>query len=211
VLNHVLQATVVVNFSPRMPDFDSDRGFLAFFSIQSRDYVEGGNAIESPRTQMTATPAKPRIALGADHAGLHAKEIIKNYLREQGYELEDVGTNSEDSVDYPDFARAVAEKVAGGEAQVGVLVCGTGIGMAITANKVPGVRAAVAHDAMTARLAREHNDANVLTLGGRVVSDEQAVEIVREFLGAQFAGGRHVRRVEKIAALDEARQKVASG
>ena len=194
-----------------MPDFDSDRGFLAFFSIQSRDYVEGGNAIESPRTQMTATAAKPRIVLGADHAGLRAKEIIKNYLREQGYELEDVGTNSEDSVDYPDFARAVAEKVAGGEAQVGVLVCGTGIGMAITANKVAGIRAAVAHDAMTARLAREHNDANVLTLGGHVVSDAQALEIVCEFLAAQFTGGRHVGRIEKIAALDEARQKVASG
>jgi ribose 5-phosphate isomerase B len=151
------------------------------------------------------TAAKPRIALGADHAGVRAKEIIKQYLREQGYEIEDLGTSSEASVDYPDFARAVAESVAGGKAQLGVLVCGTGIGMAITANKVPGVRAAVAHDAMTARLAREHNDANVLTLGGRVVSDAQAIEIVREFLSAQFAAGRHTRRIEKISALDEAR------
>ena len=157
---------------------------------------------------MTASTAKPRIALGADHAGFRAKELIKNFLREQGYEVEDLGTSSEDSVDYPDFARAVAEKVAGGGAQFGILACGTGIGMAMTANKVPGVRAAVAHDAATARLAREHNDSNVLTFGGRVVDDAKAIEIVREFLNANFAGGRHVRRVEKINELD--RQRAAT-
>lgn len=152
---------------------------------------------------------KPRIALGADHAGFHAKEVIRRFLAEQGYDVEDLGTKSEESVDYPDFARQVAERVAGGGAQLGVLVCGTGIGMAMTANKVPGIRAGTAHDEMTARMAREHNDANVLTLGGRVVDDEKAVAIVREFLNAQFAGGRHQRRVEKINELDT--QRAARG
>jgi len=152
---------------------------------------------------------KPRIAIGADHAGFHAKEVIRKFLAEQGYEVEDLGTSSDESVDYPDFARHVAERVASGGAPLGILVCGTGIGMAMTANKVPGIRAATVHDEMTARMAREHNDANVLTLGGRVVSDEQAVAIVREFVNTQFAGGRHARRVEKINELDT--QRTAKG
>ena len=148
---------------------------------------------------------RPRISIGADHAGFHAKEIIKGYLKQAGYEVDDVGTRTEESVDYPDFARQVAGRVAGWRADLGILACGTGIGMAMTANKVPGVRAAQAHNGMTARLAREHNDANVLTLGGRVVDDATAVEIVREFLGATFAGGRHAGRVEKISLLDAER------
>jgi ribose 5-phosphate isomerase B len=151
--------------------------------------------------------AKPRIALGADHAGYHAKETVKKFLEQAGYQVDDVGTWSEESVDYPIFARAVAERVASGQDQLGILACGTGIGMAITANKIAGIRAAVAHDAMTARLAREHNDANVLTLGGRVVDDAAAVEIVRDFLNARFAGGRHQRRIDEIAELDQARTR----
>jgi len=145
------------------------------------------------------------IALGADHAGFHAKETVKKFLEQAGYAVDDVGTWSEESVDYPDFALAVAEKVASGKDQVGILACGTGIGMAIAANKVPGIRAAVAHDPMTARLAREHNDANVLTLGGRVVDDTMAIAIVRDFLNTKFAGGRHQRRIDKISELDHAR------
>jgi len=154
---------------------------------------------------VTDSTTKPRIALGADHAGFHAKEIIKKFLLEHGYVVDDLGTNSEASVDYPDFGKAVSERVAAGGAQLGILVCGTGIGMAMTANKVPGIRAAQAHDAFTARMAREHNDANVLTLGARVVDDTKAVEIVREFLGTQFEGGRHQRRVDKINDLDHTR------
>jgi ribose 5-phosphate isomerase B len=161
---------------------------------------------------VTNAASKPRIAIGADHAGFHVKETIKKYLEDSGYTVDDVGTWSEESVDYPDYAKAVAEKVAAGQDQIGVLACGTGIGMAITANKVPGIRAAVAHDAMTARLAKEHNDANVLTLGGRVVSDAQAIEIVQNFLGVQFAGGRHQRRIDKITELDrEEHAKVDPG
>jgi ribose 5-phosphate isomerase B len=150
---------------------------------------------------------KPRIALGADHAGFPVKEAIKKYLLEAGYPVEDLGTWSEESVDYPDYARKVAERVARGEDRFGILVCGTGIGMSIAANKVERIRAALAHDANTARMSREHNDANVLTLGGRVVGDAQALEIVRAFLGTQFAGGRHQRRIDKITVMDEEREK----
>ncbi|MFY9531229.1 MAG: ribose 5-phosphate isomerase B [Candidatus Acidiferrales bacterium] len=157
---------------------------------------------------MQASLSKLSIALGADHAGYHVKERIKEYLREAGYECEDLGTSSEESVDYPDFARAVAQRVAAGQSDLGILACGTGIGMAIAANKVPGVRAATAHDPMTARLSREHNDANVLALGGRVLDAAGAIAVVREFLAAQFAGGRHQRRIDKIAELDHSRVKL---
>lgn len=144
---------------------------------------------------------KPKIVLGADHAGFALKEAIKNSLIEQGYPVEDVGTWSDESVDYPDYAQKVGERVSGTE-KLGVLVCGTAIGMTIAANKVDGIRAAQAHDLFTARMAREHNDANVLTLGARVVAQDAGLAIVNEFLGAKFLGGRHQRRVDKINALD---------
>lgn len=154
-----------------------------------------------------ADAAKPRIAIGADHAGFHAKENIKKFLEQAGYVVDDVGTWSEESVDYPNYARAVGERVASGQSDLGILACATGIGMSIAANKVPGIRAALAHDAMTARLAREHNNANVLTFGGRVVDDARAIEIVRDFLNAQFVGGRHQRRLDEIAELDQLRAR----
>ncbi len=155
--------------------------------------------------QPAKAAAKPTILLGADHAGFHTKEAIKNYVNADGYAVEDLGTFSEESVDYPDFERRVGERVAADPNKLGILVCGTGIGMSIAANKVEGIRAGVAHDTMTARLAREHNDANVLTLGARVVDNETAIQIVREFLAAQFAGGRHQRRVDKITEMDRDR------
>jgi ribose 5-phosphate isomerase B len=151
---------------------------------------------------LTDSSAKPRIVVGSDHAGFRAKEAIKLLLSGSGYAVEDLGTHSEESVDYPDFARAVAEKVAGGTGMLGVLVCGTGIGVSIAANKVPGIRAALAHDSLTARRAREHNDANVLALGGKVVGEDEALAIVQEFLAAKFAGGRHQRRIDKISQMD---------
>jgi ribose 5-phosphate isomerase B len=155
---------------------------------------------------VTDSSFKPRIALGADHAGFRAKENIKTYLEGAGYGVDDVGTWSEESVDYPDFARAVGERVAAGKNPLGILVCGTGIGVSIAANKVEGIRAALAHDSLTARRAREHNDANVLALGGKIVGDDEAIVIVQEFLNTQFAGGRHERRIEKINEMDQARQ-----
>jgi len=148
---------------------------------------------------------KLRIAVGADHAGLHIKEAIKSYLEGGGHTVKDVGTWSEESVDFPDYAKKVAEAVARGEAELGILADGSGIGMAIAANKVAGIRAATVNDLILARAAREHVNANVLALGGRIVDPAQAVEIVRAFLAVSFKGGRHQRRVEKIAEMDAAR------
>jgi ribose 5-phosphate isomerase B len=147
------------------------------------------------------------VALGADHAGFPLKEDLKTWLIARGYDVVDLGTQSAESVDYPDFAVGVGSAITAGKADRGVLVCGTGIGMAMAANKVPGVRAAACSDAYTARMSREHNDANILALGARITSREAAIEIVEIWLGAEFAGGRHARRVEKIVALDDVRER----
>ena len=144
-----------------------------------------------------------RIALASDHAGYAEKEQLKPLLNELGVEVEDLGTASDDPVDYPLFARKVAEKVAHGEAEQGLLVCGSGTGMAIAANKVPGVRAAVAWTEETARLAREHNDANVLSIGARVTAADDIPKIVRAWFDAKFQGGRHARRVEEISKIEQ--------
>jgi ribose 5-phosphate isomerase B len=143
-----------------------------------------------------------RIAIGSDHAGYHLKEIIKSRLLESGAEVDDLGTTSDASVDYPDYAAAVARRVASGANDRGILVCGTGIGMAMAANKVNGVRAASVSDLESARLGREHNDANVLALGARITPTDLALEIVQTFLDTPFLGGRHQRRVDKVMALE---------
>ena len=145
-----------------------------------------------------------RVALGADHGGYRLKEAIKRWLDEMGIAWEDCGTYGPDPVDYPDYARKVAEKVAAGECDRGILVCGTGIGMCIAANKVPGIRAALCHDVFSARATREHNDSNVLTLGERVVGEGLARAIVEAWLTTEFAGGRHARRVDKIKEIEKA-------
>jgi ribose 5-phosphate isomerase B len=147
------------------------------------------------------------MIVGSDHAGFRAKENIKKYLEGAGFTVEDMGTHSEESVDYPDFAKAVGERVAATNGALGVLVCGTGIGVSIAANKVEGIRAALAHDSLTARRAREHNDANVIALGGRIVGEDEAIAIVQEFLAAKFAGGRHQRRIDKISEMDQIRDR----
>jgi ribose 5-phosphate isomerase B len=144
-----------------------------------------------------------QIAIGSDHAGYNLKELIKEQFKGEGVSFVDFGTNSTEAVDYPDIARPVAESVARGESRFGILICGTGIGMVIAANKVPGVRAALCHDVFTARAAREHNDANVLTLGEKVTGAGLACEIVRAWLQAAFQGGRHERRVNKIRSIEE--------
>ncbi|MGE0359602.1 MAG: ribose 5-phosphate isomerase B [Vicinamibacterales bacterium] len=142
------------------------------------------------------------VALGADHAGFALKEALKRTLDARGVVWRDFGTASDRSVDYPDFAAAVAHAVADGQADRGILVCGSGVGMAIAANKVPGVRAAALGDPAAAALAREHNDLNVLTLAGRLLSPEAAAPIVGAFLDTAFAGGRHAGRVDKIRQLE---------
>ncbi len=139
-----------------------------------------------------------RIAVGSDHAGLHLKSALADHLRQLGHEVEDLGAHDDQSVDYPDFGKAVALRVAAGEAERGVLVCGTGQGMAMTANKVPSIRAAVVSDVFSARMAMAHNDARVLCLGERVVGPGLALALVEAWLATSFEGGRHARRVGKI-------------
>jgi ribose 5-phosphate isomerase B len=144
-----------------------------------------------------------KIAIGADHAGYELKEKIKAHLEQQGHELTDQGTVSNDSVDYPDFAAKVAHDVKEKRAELGVLVCGSGIGMTIAANKVHGIRAANLNNILEAQLSREHNNANVAAVGARLVKEADAIKIVDTFLNTPFAGGRHERRVEKITELEK--------
>lgn len=143
-----------------------------------------------------------RIAIGADHAGVALKDQLKQWLIERGDAVTDVGTYSADRVDYPDFAAKVGHAVADGKADRGVLVCGSGLGMAIAANKIHGIRAVPIVDEASARLSREHNDANVITLGERLTAVEEAKELLRIFLTTAFEGGRHQLRIDKISALD---------
>ena len=144
-----------------------------------------------------------KIAIGADHAGFSLKEQLRRKLSGEGYEVVDFGTDSAQSCDYPDFAQAVGRDVAQGRSDRGILVCSTGIGMAIAANKVDGVRAAPAESDDEVKLTREHNDANVLTLGARYLDENRAMELIDIFLKTEFAGGRHARRVAKIAQLEK--------
>jgi ribose 5-phosphate isomerase B len=143
-----------------------------------------------------------KVAIGSDHAGLPAKQTVAEVLQQLGCEVDDLGTQTEASCDYPDFAAAVANKVAQKKADFGILCCGTGIGMSMAANKVPGVRAAVCHNTFTTEMARRHNDANVLCLGARVLDDPTLRSLVRLFLQTPFEAGRHARRVKKINDLD---------
>jgi ribose 5-phosphate isomerase B len=144
-----------------------------------------------------------KIAVGADHAGFALKDQVRDALRHAGHEVIDAGTNSADSTDYPDYAAAVAHKVTAGEAERGILVCSTGVGMSIAANKVDGIRAALAVNPEEVRLTRAHNDANIITFGARYTDAAAANEMVRIFLETPFDGGRHARRVGKIAELEK--------
>ena len=143
-----------------------------------------------------------KIAIASDHRGYHLKEKVISLLKAKGHEVADDGPSTDESVDYPDFAALVASKVSNGTVDRGILICGTGLGMAIAANKIAGIRAVAVVDETSARLGREHNDANVLALGARLTSTERAVELVDIFLNTPFSGGRHQQRVDKLAALD---------
>jgi ribose 5-phosphate isomerase B len=146
-----------------------------------------------------------RIAIGSDHAGFQLKQELVEHLKEAGHEVDDLGTHSEDSVDYPEYGAKVARAVVEGDADYGVCVCGTGIGIGIAANKVRGARAAVVHDTTSARMARQHNDANVVCVGARLTGPQAAADAVDAFLVAEFEGGRHQRRIDEIGELDEER------
>lgn len=146
---------------------------------------------------------KMKIAIGSDHAGYNLKQTVKKHLDELNVEYRDFGCESCASVDYPEYGAAVAEAVASGEFDRGIIICGTGIGISISANKVPGIRAAVCSDSYSAKMSRQHNDANILALGERVVGSGLALEIVDVFLKEEFAGGKHAVRVEKIKKIEE--------
>lgn len=145
--------------------------------------------------------SQQRIGIGSDHAGFRLKASVKRWLVDHAYSVLDLGTDSEEACDYPDFAIALAEAMAAGEVDRGILICGTGIGMSIVANKFPHLRAAVCHDPTTARYSRAHNDANVLTLGSRITGEMVALDIVNAWLHTPFEGGRHSRRLAKIDRL----------
>lgn len=142
------------------------------------------------------------IAIGSDHGGLNVKKSIVNYLKENNIEYKDFGTDTEESVDYPIFAKSVANSVALGECRLGVLCCGTGIGMSIAANKVQGIRAALCNDEFCAQMSRKHNNANIMCIGGRIVSPEKAVLIFEKFISTDFEGGRHQKRIEQVMNLE---------
>ncbi len=144
-----------------------------------------------------------KIGIACDHAGYYLKEEIVRFLQEKGHEVRDYGVYSTESVDYPDQAYLVAEAVTKGEVQQGILICGTGIGISIAANKVKGIRAALCHDVFSARMARQHNDSNSLALGARVIGVGHALAIVEAYLEESFLGGRHLERVKKISRLEE--------
>ena len=137
-----------------------------------------------------------KVAIGCDHGGLDLKDTVKSVLIELGHEIDDQGCNSSESVDYPNFANAVSSLVKDGNCERGILICGTGIGMSMAANRIPGIRAALCHEMFSARMSREHNDANILCLGARVIGQGLAAEIVRTWMTTDFAGGRHQRRIE---------------
>lgn len=143
-----------------------------------------------------------RIALGSDHGGYELKEAIRTHLESQGIEVSDLGTHSTDSVDYPKYGFVVGQAIMEGKADLGIVVCGTGLGISMAANKVPGIRAAVCTETFSARMAREHNNTNVLALGGRVTGVGLALDIVDIFIKTDFAGGRHARRVDLISAIE---------
>ncbi|MDU1443226.1 MAG: ribose 5-phosphate isomerase B [Clostridium cochlearium] len=148
-----------------------------------------------------------KIALGSDHAGLKLKKEIMKHLEGKDIEFKDFGTNTEESCDYPDYAKEVANQVANKNYDLGILICGTGIGISIAANKVPGIRAALCSDTFSAHSAREHNNANILALGERVVGVGLALDIVDTFLFSEFQGGRHKRRVDKISDIENSFHK----
>lgn len=148
-----------------------------------------------------------KIAIGSDHGGVELKEVIKSFLTENGYDFKDFGTNSNASCDYPDYALPVAEAVVAKEFELGILICGTGIGIGIAANKVPGIRAALCSDTFSAHATREHNNANILTLGQRVVGQGLALDIVKTFLTTEFEGNRHQNRIDKISEIENKYKK----
>jgi ribose 5-phosphate isomerase B len=188
---------------PASGEFRIPMGSIVTPSAREAAAVRGVAITELPEEELSSlAPPEKTIAMGADHGGFPLKERLKPLLRAEGLEVRDVGVYEEKAADYPDIAHAVADLVSSGKAARGVIIDGAGIGSAIVANKVPGIRAALCYDQASARNSREHNDSNVLTLGARLLTGTQAEDVLRVWLGTPFAGGRHQARVEKIAAVE---------
>jgi ribose 5-phosphate isomerase B len=198
--NGEIDVTAETLITPLAREMAELRGITFRVSAPQGTGSSGGPAL-APGSAAAETPSRI-VAIGADHGGYELKEKLKNHLRDWGYQFLDLGTDSVQAVDYPDFAEAVGNAVVRGDAWLGVVLDSAGIGSSIAANKVPGVRAALCYDRATARNSREHNDANVLTLGAKLISGEDAREILAVWLSTPFAGGRHQRRVDKIIGIE---------
>ncbi len=200
---HEKKSSIVVPAKMLITPAARDAAKVRKIELRREGEAEKVSSVAVPSSVPAAPPASGIVAIGADHGGYALKEQIKTHLRELGYRFQDFGTFSEAPVDYPDVAEAVAMEVANGKAWCGIIIDGAGIGSAIAANKIPGVRAANCHDLYTARNSREHNNANVLTLGSRNLGIDIVKEVVQVWLATGFGGGRHLRRVEKIGALEK--------
>ena len=188
---------------PETGDFRVPRGSVVTPSARELMVERGVRLLEVSEDQLPEAPPGKTIAVGADHGGYRLKETLKPVLLSLGLEVRDVGVHAEQPADYPDLALAVAELVASGAATRGVVIDGAGIGSSIAANKVPGIRAALCYDRASARNSREHNDSNVLTLGARLLTETQAEEVLRTWIGTSFAGGRHQARIQKILDIEQ--------
>ncbi len=207
----IAEKTVVDLFNQGKTEIEIDKNTIVTPSARDKALQLRIKFIEKSETQQkfnyplkpeTRLDAKKVVAIASDHAGFKLKEEIKKFISDLGYSALDLGTNSESPVDYPDFAYAVAYAVTSGKVWRGLVIDGTGIASSIVANKVPGIRAVPCHNEFTARISREHNDANVLTLGARVIGSELAKEIVKTFLETNFGGGRHLQRLNKIFEIE---------
>ena len=208
----ITEKTVVDFFNQGKTDIEIDKNTIITPSARDKALQLKVKFVERRETQQKFNyPLAPEpkidgkkvVAIASDHAGFKLKEEMKKFISELGYSILDLGTNSESQVDYPDFAYAVSYAVLSGKAWRGVMIDGTGVASSIVANKVPGIRAACCHNEFTARISREHNDANILTLGARVIGSELAKEIVRVFLETNFGGGRHLQRLNKIFEIEQ--------
>jgi ribose 5-phosphate isomerase B len=196
--NGEIAVTAETLITPLAREIAEQRGITFRIAAAQGPGASGGGASEPAAGE---SPGRI-VAIGADHGGFELKEQLKGHLRDWGYQFLDLGTDSAEAVDYPDYAEAVGNAVARGDAWLGVVLDSAGIGSSIAANKVPGVRAALCYDRATARNSREHNDANILTLGAKLISQEAAREILAVWLATPFAGGRHQRRVDKILGIE---------
>lgn len=208
----ITEKTVVDLFNQGKTEIEIDKNTIVTPSARDKALQLRVKFVEKKETpQKFDYPLKPEpkaegkkiVAVASDHAGFKLKEEIKKFISELGYSILDLGTNSETPVDYPDFAYAVAYAIISGKAWRGIMVDGTGIASSIVANKVPGIRAACCYNELTARISREHNDANILTLGARIIGNELAKEIIKVFLETNFGGGRHLQRLNKIVEIEK--------